>query len=40
MNINADVAQLAEQLIRNEQVIGSNPVIGSKDSSNPYFKFF
>ena len=25
----ANVAQLVEQLIRNEQVIGSNPFIGS-----------
>ncbi len=25
----ADVAQLVEQLIRNEQVIGSNPIVGS-----------
>jgi hypothetical protein len=25
----ANVAQLAEQLIRNQQVIGSNPIIGS-----------
>ena len=25
----ADVAQLVEQLIRNEQVTGSNPAIGS-----------
>ena len=27
---NADVAQLAEQLICNQQVIGSSPIIGSK----------
>ena len=27
--INADVAQLVEQLIRNEQVTGSIPAIGS-----------
>ena len=26
---NADVAQLVEQLIRNEQVTGSSPAIGS-----------
>ena len=26
---NADVAQLVEQLIRNQQVRGSNPLIGS-----------
>ena len=25
----ADVAQLVEQLIRNQQVMGSNPVVGS-----------
>ena len=29
MLTNADVAQLVEQLIRNEQVIGSNPTISS-----------
>ncbi len=28
--ITADVAQLVEQLIRNEQVIGSSPVVGSR----------
>jgi hypothetical protein len=27
----ADVAQLAERLIRNEQATGSSPVIGSKN---------
>ena len=27
----ADVAQLAEQLICNQQVIGSSPIIGSLD---------
>ena len=26
---NANVAQLVEQLIRNQQVTGSNPVVGS-----------
>jgi hypothetical protein len=30
----ADVAQLAEQLICNQQVIGSSPIIGFHDSSN------
>jgi hypothetical protein len=25
----ADVAQLVEQLIRNQQVIGSSPIVGS-----------
>ena len=29
--INADVAQLAEQLICNQQVIGSSPIIGFLD---------
>jgi hypothetical protein len=29
----ADVAQLVEQLIRNQQVIGSSPIVGSIDSS-------
>ena len=28
----ADVAQLAEQLICNQQVIGSSPIIGSQNS--------
>ncbi len=28
--LNADVAQLAEQLICNQQVIGSSPIIGFK----------
>ena len=28
-NLQADVAQLAEQLICNQQVIGSSPIIGS-----------
>ena len=28
INIYADVAQLAEQLICNQQVIGSSPIIG------------
>jgi hypothetical protein len=27
--IEADVAQLVEQLIRNQQVIGSSPIVGS-----------
>src|SRR5215813_11769745 len=27
--VNADVAQLVEQLIRNQQVIGSSPIVGS-----------
>ena len=27
--VNADVAQLAEQLICNQQVIGSSPIVGS-----------
>ena len=30
-SFNADVAQLAEQLICNQQVIGSSPIIGSLD---------
>ena len=33
-NSNADVAQLAEQLICNQQVIGSSPIIGFQ---NEYF---
>ena len=28
----ADVAQLVEQLIRNQQVNGSSPFVGSRDS--------
>ena len=30
--MNADVAQLAEQLICNQQVIGSSPIIGLQNS--------
>ena len=30
-SINADVAQLAEQLICNQQVAGSSPIVGSID---------
>jgi hypothetical protein len=30
-NIFASLAQLVEQLIRNEQVVGSSPIGGSKD---------
>ena len=29
----ADVAQLVEQLIRNQQVIGSSPIVGSIPNS-------
>ncbi len=29
VNVSAEVAQLVEQLIRNEQVVGSSPVFGS-----------
>jgi hypothetical protein len=29
----ADVAQLVEQLIRNQQVIGSSPIVGSINST-------
>ena len=29
----ADLAQLVEQLIRNEQVVGSNPIISSIEHS-------
>ncbi len=32
---NANVAQLVEQLIRNEQVTGSSPVIGSTRNTPP-----
>ncbi len=42
----AGVAQLVEHLIRNEGVVGSNPIIGSNRnkglqffSANPYFRF-
>ncbi len=31
LKANADVAQLAEQLICNQQVIGSSPIIGFLD---------
>ncbi len=33
VKINADVAQLVEQLIRNQQVAGSSPAISSKTKS-------
>ena len=33
----ADVAQLVEQPIRNRQVTGSSPVVGSTRSLTPYF---
>ena len=36
---NADVAQLVEQLIRNQQVAGSSPAISSK-KNHPYGWFF
>jgi hypothetical protein len=29
---NADIAQLVEQVIRNDQVVGSNPTIGSNNN--------
>jgi hypothetical protein len=32
----ADVAQLVEQLIRNQQVIGSSPIVGSIRHSRPF----
>ena len=32
---NADIAQLAEQVIRNDQVVGSNPTIGSRQMVDP-----
>ena len=34
INIYADVAQLAEQLICNQQVIGSSPIIGFTELKN------
>ena len=36
MILKADVAQLVEQLIRNEQVIGSSPVIGSSQLEDAF----
>ena len=36
LNINACVAQLVVQLIRNEQVAGSNPVTSSKEEPRKY----
>ena len=32
----ADVAQLVEQLIRNQQVIGSSPIVGSITIRRPF----
>ena len=37
MILKAGVAQLVEQLIRNEQVIGSSPVIGSSQENGNFF---
>jgi hypothetical protein len=31
----ANLAQLVEQLIRNEQVVGSNPMVGSLATETP-----
>ena len=44
MNDVADLAQLVEQLIRNEQVVGSNPIISSIEIqrlriAEPFFVF-
>ena len=36
----AGVAQLVEQLIRNQQVAGSNPVTSSKQKNVPCGRFF
>lgn len=36
----ADLAQLVEQLIRNEQVVGSSPIIGSKAKAPKARKHF
>jgi hypothetical protein len=37
--ITASLAQLVEQLIRNEQVVGSSPIGGSGDSGLPTSDF-
>ena len=37
---NACVAQLAEQLTRNEQVAGSNPATSSKKNTTPWVVSF
>ena len=34
--INAGIAQLVEQLICNQQVVGSNPTAGSSDETGGY----
>lgn len=36
---NADIAQLVEQVIRNDQVVGSNPTIGSSSRVDPKGSF-
>src|SRR5262245_36765329 len=36
----AGVAQLVEQLIRNQQVIGSSPIAGSNSFSRAHSRFF
>ena len=38
VNSNADVAQLVEQLIRNQQVAGSSPAISSKEGM-PFIRY-
>jgi hypothetical protein len=35
---NADIAQLVEQVIRNDQVVGSNPTIGSSQNSFSWWR--
>ena len=40
VNSNADVAQLVEQLIRNQQVAGSSPAISSKKRTKQLLRSF
>jgi hypothetical protein len=35
---NADIAQLVEQVIRNDQVVGSSPTIGSSQNSFSWWR--
>jgi hypothetical protein len=38
--ISASLAQLVEQLIRNEQVVGSSPIGGSKSKDGQFARLY
>ena len=33
ISVDADLSQLVEQVIRNDQVVGSNPIVGSIENN-------